>query len=84
MIHVSCGISILVLMVTRLLVRLKFRAPPIQPKPKAMVTGMSHLGHLVVYLLFIALPLIGIVMMYNRGSDWFALAWRCRMRRSQF
>ena len=72
MIHVSCGISILVLMVTRLLVRLKFRAPPIQPKPKAMVTGMSHLGHLVVYLLFIALPLIGIVMMYNRGSDWFA------------
>lgn len=72
MIHVSCGIGILVLMVTRLLVRLKFRAPPIQPKPKAMVTGMSHLGHLVVYLLFIALPLIGIVMMYNRGSDWFA------------
>ena len=31
MIHVSCGISILVLMVTRLLVRLHFRAPPIQP-----------------------------------------------------
>ena len=25
----------------------------------------------VVYLLFIALPLVGIVMMYNRGSDWF-------------
>ena len=29
MIHVSCGISVLVLMVTRLVVRLKFRAPPI-------------------------------------------------------
>jgi cytochrome b561 len=34
-----------------------------------------------VYLLFIALPLIGIVMMYNRGSDWFAFGLRCRMRR---
>ncbi|MGM8752759.1 cytochrome b561 [Enterobacter chuandaensis] len=72
MIHVSCGISVLVLMVARLLIRLKFPAPPIQPKPKAMITGMSHLGHLIVYLLFIALPLIGIVMMYNRGNDWFA------------
>lgn len=72
MIHVSCGISILVLMVARLLIRLKFPAPPIQPKPKAMITGLSHLGHLVIYLLFIALPLIGMVMMYNRGNDWFA------------
>ena len=72
MIHVSCGISILVLMCARLLVRLKFPAPPIQPKPKAMITGMSHLGHLMVYLLFIALPIIGLVMMYNRGNDWFA------------
>lgn len=72
MIHVSYGISILVLMVARLLVRLKFPAPPIQPKPKPMITGMSHLGHLVVYLLFIALPLIGLVMMYNRGNPWLA------------
>lgn len=72
MIHVSCGISILVLMVARLLVRLKFPAPPIQPKPKPMITGMSHLGHLIVYLLFIVLPAIGIAMMYNRGNNWFA------------
>ncbi len=26
----------------------------------------------MIYLLFIALPLIGTVMMYNRGNDWFA------------
>jgi len=65
MIHVSCGISILVLMVARLLVRLKYPAPPIVPKPKPMYIGLSH-------LLFIALPLIGLVMMYNRGSTWFA------------
>ncbi|MEX9254417.1 cytochrome b561 [Pseudenterobacter timonensis] len=72
MIHVSCGIAILVLMVTRLLLRLKYPAPPITPKPKAMMTGMAHLGHLVIYLLFIALPLIGLVMMYSRGNDWYA------------
>lgn len=34
MIHVSCGISILVLMVVRLLLRLKCPTPPIIPKPK--------------------------------------------------
>ena len=72
MVHVSCGMSILVLMVARLLVRLKRPAPPIIPKPKPMMTGMAHLGHLCIYLLFIALPLIGLVMMYNRGNPWMA------------
>ena len=72
MIHVSCGISILVLMVVRLLLRLKNPTPPIVPKPKPMMTGLAHLGHLVIYLLFIALPVIGLVMMYNRGNPWFA------------
>lgn len=72
MVHVSCGISILVLMVARLLVRLRYPTPPIVPKPKPMMTGLAHLGHLVIYLLFIALPVIGLVMMYNRGNPWMA------------
>ena len=59
-------------MVARLLVRLKYPAPPIEPKPKPMMIGMAHLGHLVIYLLFIALPIIGLVMMYNRGNPWVA------------
>ncbi|CBG88382.1 cytochrome b561 [Citrobacter rodentium] len=72
MIHVSCGIGVLALMLARLVVRLKFPAPPIVPKPKPMMTGLAHLGHLVIYLLFIALPVIGLVMMYNRGNPWIA------------
>ncbi|NDO82184.1 cytochrome B [Citrobacter sp. NCU1] len=72
MVHVSCGISILILMVTRLLVRLKYPAPPIVPKPKPMMTGLAHLGHLVIYLLFIVLPIIGLLMIYNRGNPWIA------------
>ena len=38
MVHVSCGITIFVLMVARLLVRLKSPAPPIVPKPSPMMT----------------------------------------------
>lgn len=70
--HVSCGISILVLMVARLLVRLKKPSPPIVPKPAPMMTGLAHLGHLVIYLLFIILPILGLLMMYNRGGPWVA------------
>ncbi|ELY3544612.1 cytochrome b561 [Cronobacter turicensis] len=70
--HFSCGIAILVLMVTRLLVRMKYPAPPIVPKPRAMYIGLSHLVHLVIYLMFIGLPLLGIVAKYYGGSDWYA------------
>ncbi len=72
MVHVSCGISVLVLMLARLLLRLKNKTPAIVPKPKPMMTGMAHLGHLVIYLLFIVLPILGLVMMYNRGHPWMA------------
>ncbi|EIY0670722.1 cytochrome b561 [Salmonella enterica] len=72
MVHVSGGIAVLLLMVARLLVRLKHPAPPIVPRPKAIVTGLSHLGHLIVCLLFILLPLVGLVMIYNRGNPWVA------------
>ncbi|WP_156123978.1 cytochrome b561 [Enterobacter sp. Bisph1] len=71
-VHVSCGILVLVLMVTRLLVRLKSPTPAIVPKPSTMLTGLAHLGHLVIYLLFIALPILGLLMMYNRGGPWIA------------
>lgn len=71
-VHVSCGIAILILMVVRLLVRLTSPSPPIVPKPSPMMTGLAHLGHLVIYLLFIVLPILGVLMMYNRGNDWVA------------
>ena len=33
---------------------------------------MAHFGHLVIVLLFIALPVIGLGLMYNRGNPWIA------------
>ncbi|MCU6447658.1 cytochrome b561, partial [Escherichia coli] len=61
-----------VLMVVRLLLRLKYPTPPIVPKPKPMMTGLAHLGHLGTSLLLLALPAIRFVMMYNRGTPWSA------------
>ena len=70
--HFSCGIAILALMVGRLLVRLKYPAPPITPKPAALYTGLSHLVHLIIYLMFITLPLLGLAAKYCGGREWFA------------
>lgn len=68
--HFFCGISVLVLMVTRLLVKMVYRAPPIVPKPHPAITGLSHLAHTLIYLLFICLPLLGFISLYYRGSEW--------------
>lgn len=70
--HFTCGISVLVLMVARLLVRIFYRAPPIVPKPHPAMIGLSHLAHTLIYLLFICLPLLGFLSVYYRGSEWQA------------
>lgn len=67
-IHISYDISILILMVVHLLLRLKYPTPPIIPKPKPIITELAHLEHLMIYLLFITLPMINLVMMYNRNN----------------
>lgn len=69
-IHFICGISVLVLMVARLLVRVVYRAPAIIPKPHPAMIGLSHLAHTLIYLLFICLPILGFLAVYNRGSEW--------------
>ena len=72
MFHFTCGISVLVLMVTRLVLRIVYRAPPIVPKPHPAITGLSHLVHTLMYLLFISLPILGLLAIYYRGSEWHA------------
>jgi len=70
--HFSCGIAIGILMMTRLALRLKYPAPPIVPKPHPMFIGLSHLVHSGLYLIYIALPVIGVTMKYYAGNEWVA------------
>ncbi|WP_058910190.1 cytochrome b561 [Entomohabitans teleogrylli] len=68
--HITCGLSVLVLMIARLALRLKYRTPEIVPRLSPMMTGLAHLGHTALYLLFIALPLLGFFIQYYRGREW--------------
>lgn len=72
-IHVTCGLGVLALMVVRLLVRIQYRAPAIVPRPHPAITGLSHLVHTFIYLLFIVLPILGFLTVYFKGHDWSVL-----------
>lgn len=71
-VHFSCGIAIFLLMATRLALRIKYAAPPITPRPHPLFIGLSHLVHLLIYLIYLALPLLGVTMKYYGGSEWVA------------
>lgn len=70
--HFSCGIAILMLMVARLVLRVNDPAPPITPRPHPAFIGLSHLVHLLIYAIYIALPILGMTMKYYGGGEWVA------------
>ncbi|AZL67763.1 MULTISPECIES: cytochrome b [Pseudomonas] len=57
--HFMLGLSVFVLVWLRLALRLSRPTPAIVPKPPAWQTGLSHLVHLLLYLMMIGLPLAG-------------------------
>ncbi|MGH8386288.1 MAG: cytochrome b [Pseudomonas sp.] len=65
--HGVFGVSIFVLVWVRLLARLTPR-PPITPTPPAWQTGLSHLMHLALYVLMIATPALGWLMLSAAGK----------------
>lgn len=69
-VHYSCGVAVWALMILRIAVRLIYPTPPITPQPGRLVSIASHAAHGFLYLMFLALPLLGILAMYYRGIDW--------------
>lgn len=74
-VHIQVGLSILMLVLPRLLWRITQPAPPIVPKPSKAVTAFSHLAHLLLYVLMIATPIVGILIVQTGGKPvaWFGL-----------
>ncbi|MCU5775558.1 cytochrome b561 [Erwiniaceae bacterium BAC15a-03b] len=68
--HFSCGTTILLLMLARIFLRYRHATPPIAPLPPLWQRGLAHLLHIIIYLLFISLPILGLSSRYLRGNDW--------------
>lgn len=69
--HFSCGVTVFVLMIARLILRSRHASPAISPMPPKWQTGAAHLVHTLIYLLLLTLPVLGVYSRYLGGKEWF-------------
>jgi len=66
--HFMLGLLILGLASFRLLFRISQTTPPIEPTPPKWQTGLAHLVHAFLYVLMIAVPIGGWLMLSAAGK----------------
>lgn len=69
-IHYTCGLSVLILSVVRIFIKMAHKEPPIVPPLPRWQRILSKSAHGVLYLLFIGLPLLGVLSLYFGGIEW--------------
>lgn len=65
--HKWAGVSVFLLVWLRLIWRITHRPPALPDSMGALVRGMAHLGHALLYLLMIVIPLSGWLMSSAKG-----------------
>src|SRR5450830_742857 len=65
--HFRLGLAVFVLVWLRLVLRWVDRTPPITPPPPRWQTGLSHAVQGLLYLLMIAMPLLGWALLSAKG-----------------
>lgn len=66
-IHKPLGIAILLLVLLRIVVRLRFRPPALPADMPALMQFVAHASHWLLYALMLAMPLIGWAMLSAGG-----------------
>ncbi len=66
--HFMLGLSVFLLVLPRLILRLSGATPTITPEPPAWQNTAAHLVHLALYVLMIAMPLIGWLLLSAAGK----------------
>jgi cytochrome b561 len=76
-IHISFGLTILLLVLVRIGWRLTHAAPPLPPELPAWERMLSQAVHLLFYILLLALPLTGwaLVSLGTKPIAFWGLAW---------
>jgi len=65
--HKSLGVTIFALLLVRIPLRLAFPSPRLPEGTSKLLVGLAHLGHTALYLLMLAVPLVGIAMSWSNG-----------------
>ena len=68
MLHYSFGLTILLLLLPRIVLRLRGAIPPITPAPSAALRLSAAAGHLALYLFMLGMPLGGWLLMSAEGA----------------
>jgi cytochrome b561 len=73
--HYNFGLSVWVLVFIRILLRHRFRTPPITPPLPRWQAHVATLTHWLLYLLFLALPTLGFLTVQFAGRSIYLLGW---------
>ena len=74
--HFNFGLSVFVLMLARLGLRQVYASPPITPPlAKWQRLGVATF-HWLLYLLFLMLPVLGVLTLTYGGKQWVLLGWQ--------
>ncbi|HHT7471124.1 cytochrome b561 [Raoultella planticola] len=68
--HYSCGVSVFILMLVRMVVRLFSPQPPVVPALSLWQKLSASLMHFILYCLFIILPALGVLSLYFGQKEW--------------
>ncbi|BBT70811.1 MULTISPECIES: cytochrome b561 [Enterobacteriaceae] len=70
LIHYTAGLSVLLLMLVRVVLKITHRDPEITPTPPRWQIAASKSVHGLLYLMFLALPLLGMASLYFGQVAW--------------
>lgn len=71
--HYNAGVFVCFLMIIRLILKHKYDDPAITPTPPQWQRISAKLMHIMLYVSFLALPLLGVLTMAYGGKSWFLL-----------
>ena len=72
--HYNVGVFVWFLMIIRLIIKHKYHDPDIIPPPPTWQMMAAKIMHILLYISFLALPLLGIAIMAYGGKDWSFLS----------
>ena len=76
LLHFNFGICVWLLMFARIFLRTRHATPPVTPSLPRWQNAASHAVHGILYLLFLSLPVLGVLTLEFGGREWFLLGWQ--------
>ncbi|CAH0536799.1 cytochrome b [Vibrio marisflavi] len=76
LIHFNAGVLVFLVMFVRVYLYKRNIAPSITPKPPEWQEKISSITHKIIYLCFLALPILGVVSLYIGGKEWSFLGFQ--------